>query len=138
MSKRSKKDSKTRAAKISKAVEADPLTLPVELPVPASFSEAAGQVHKTLQESLPSLAIELNPPSGKPAARSLDKPASRTAKQGARVSSAKKAGSHIQSQNFQDEDPELEELLRQVDKMLTEMNQSKWMSSNWPYTSQDH
>lgn len=29
-------------------------------------------------------------------------------------------------------DPELEKLLLQVDHMLTEMTQSKWLSSDWP------
>lgn len=31
-----------------------------------------------------------------------------------------------------DEDPELTSLLLQVDKMLTEMTQSKWLNSDWP------
>lgn len=31
-----------------------------------------------------------------------------------------------------DDDPELQALLLQVDKMLTEMTQSKWMSPDWP------
>jgi hypothetical protein len=30
------------------------------------------------------------------------------------------------------EDPDLDTLLSQVDKMLTEMTQSKWLSSDWP------
>lgn len=30
------------------------------------------------------------------------------------------------------EDPELQSLLLQVDTMLTEMTQSKWLSSDWP------
>lgn len=30
------------------------------------------------------------------------------------------------------DDPELEKLLLQVDTMLTEMTQSKWLSSDWP------
>jgi hypothetical protein len=30
------------------------------------------------------------------------------------------------------DDPELQSLLLQVDTMLTEMTQSKWLSSDWP------
>jgi hypothetical protein len=36
-----------------------------------------------------------------------------------------------QVQDGQD-DPELQDLLFQVDSMLTEMTQSKWLSSDWP------